>query len=99
MVGLTAKPWWDKQDFPWAKQLEDNSELIVDELRTMLQTQELFKGDGDDDGDCDDDFHNNYDDDRVIMMTRTMMMMMTILVLVTIIMLKDYLFLNIFIYH
>lgn len=43
-IELTAKPWWDKNDFSWVSELEDKSELIAEELRTMLRTEELFKG-------------------------------------------------------
>jgi len=43
-IELTAKPWWDKNDFSWVSELENKSELIAEELRTMLRTEELFKG-------------------------------------------------------
>jgi hypothetical protein len=30
--GLSLKPWWDRDDFEWIKELESNFEIIKEEL-------------------------------------------------------------------
>ena len=43
--GLTAKAWWNSQDFSWANHLEIQAPIIRCELESVLQQQEVFKGD------------------------------------------------------
>ncbi len=34
--GLTARPWWDTDAFPWVARLEEQTEVLRDELRNLL---------------------------------------------------------------
>ena len=42
--GLTAKPWWNKNDFAWSKDLEKVSDVIVKEL-DQFEAEQIFKSD------------------------------------------------------
>lgn len=49
--GLTAKPWHDAKDYPWAKKLSESHMAIRGELhRVMRMSQELRKGNAVEDG-------------------------------------------------
>ena len=44
--GLTAKPFWETSDFPWAKSLEQNSDIIQKEFESKVTGDtNLFSGD------------------------------------------------------
>lgn len=47
--GLTAKPFWDvaaeSGQFPWAKELEANAEIIKEEFESKLAEEKLFNAD------------------------------------------------------
>ncbi|CAM9341561.1 unnamed protein product [Discosporangium mesarthrocarpum] len=46
MPGLEAKPWWEAETFPWAKQLEEASPIIQEEyqnFRECKDSQEVFR--------------------------------------------------------
>lgn len=45
--GLTAKPYWDSQNFSWALKLEENSHIIIQEFQKSLDDAQngLFEGD------------------------------------------------------
>jgi aspartate beta-hydroxylase len=42
LPGLSARPWWDREEFPLAKRLEARYELIVQEARQLLTRPEVF---------------------------------------------------------
>mmetsp|Transcript_2238 Transcript_2238/g.2333 ORF Transcript_2238/g.2333 Transcript_2238/m.2333 type:complete len:335 (+) Transcript_2238:77-1081(+) len=43
---LRAHPWWNPSEFSWVEELEKNSEIINNELKSVLDTEkQLFKGD------------------------------------------------------
>ena len=33
--GLTARPWWDVEEFPWIKTMEENKGAILEELLSL----------------------------------------------------------------
>jgi len=35
--GLKAKPWWDVEEFPWIKTMEDNKGAILEELLSLKE--------------------------------------------------------------
>lgn len=42
---LTAKPWWDANEFKWTVDLEKMTDVISSELNYVLAQQQVFKGD------------------------------------------------------
>lgn len=44
IVGLTAKPWWNKVDFAWSKDLESISDEIIKELN-QFEAEQIFISD------------------------------------------------------
>ena len=42
---LTAQPWWDPSKFGWVSGLEAQSQVMAEELKSVLSQQEAFKGD------------------------------------------------------
>lgn len=44
--GLSARPFWGKNEFSWAQQLEDSIEIIQKEFESnIIRQSEIFKGD------------------------------------------------------
>ncbi|CAM9580325.1 unnamed protein product [Chrysoparadoxa australica] len=45
VAGLTGQSWWEKEAFPWAAQLEEQSPIIQQEFKEYLEARSVFRGD------------------------------------------------------